>query len=50
MYIQNIKSGPNVGNLCKFTMYKPNSCLFRTQTLAPMRFDLDRFYYMYITL
>jgi hypothetical protein len=50
MYIQNIKSSPNVGNLCKFTMYKQNSCLFRIQTLATMRFDLDRFDCMYITL
>jgi hypothetical protein len=43
-YIQNTKSSPNVGNRCWHNLYKPNTCLFRTQKLVPMMFGLDRFY------
>ena len=33
-----------VGNICKFNLYKANTCLFRTQTLVPRRFGLNRFH------
>ena len=40
----NFKENPNVGNLCWFNLYKPNTCLFQTQNLVPRRFCVDWFH------
>ena len=40
---------PNIENLCKFNLYKLNTCLFQTQKLVPRWFGLERLIYNYYT-